>query len=201
MKIVEIKKHSEQELIAALRRVSLLHNTTVFPYQHAQIQLDNIAVKDIHPSQFYYLEDAVLQIRDLENALQKHGVDLFHINGYLTYKTFEGSLCTLLPPIVEYQTDQQGNIVPLLNDGIHRILYAQRKGKEAIQVVSIRHADEKYPLMGYPNPNGWRDVKAAEKVPEPKDKRIWRVPVEQGYMLYRNFNSVFESVGKPRLGK
>lgn len=198
MKIIRVIKHSEKELIDALRRVSLLHDAAIFPYQHAQIQMEDMQPGEIHPSQFYYLEDAVLKIADLEKALAVHNIDVFNLHGFVEYWTEDGNVYTLLPPIVEYQLDQKGKIVPLLNDGIHRILYAQRKNVDHMQVVVIKHADEKYPLMGYPNPNGWKDVKVVEKAPEPKDKRIWRVPVEQGYTLYRNFNSAFGSVGKPR---
>jgi hypothetical protein len=53
-------------------------------------------------------------------------------------------------------------------------------------------------VFGYVNPKGWEDVKLMKTAPSKKDKRHWRFPIEEAYKYYRNFNSAFENVGKPR---
>jgi len=198
MKIKNIKHHTKKELIKRLHNVTLLKNESVFPYKEAVIKLESIKINDIYPSQFYFLQPSLDKTDEIKKALKENNLDLFNLNGYLEYDTADDNSYTFLPPIVEYQPDKNGKIVPILNDGVHRVVYARQNGIESIQVISVKNIDEKYPIMGYPNPNGWNDIKKVEKAPETKDKRIWRIPAELGYTLYRNFNSAFENVGKPR---
>ncbi|HET9946523.1 MAG TPA: hypothetical protein VFQ63_00495 [Patescibacteria group bacterium] len=202
MKITQITHFSQEELLQRLRNVTLLHTEKTKPiyiYQQADISLSHTPVKDIFPSQLYQLEESIQRAEALQNALAEHNLDIFNLNGYLSYTTDQSpDIFTLLPIIIEYQKEADQRIFPLIADGFHRVALAKKQNRETIQTISIRNVREEYPYPGLPNPHGWEDIISVDSVPQKQDKRRWRFPIETAYNYYRNFNSAFENVGKPR---
>lgn len=203
MKILNYKKHSKEDLIKKLKKVTLLHSSNtknpIFVYENAEIELAHLVVSSLMPHQFYEIEEVILTLENLQKALAKKNIDLFNLNGYVSYTTDESeNPYTLIPVIIEYQREKDGSINPIILDGLHRISIARSQKLDKVQVVKIAKVNSKYPVFGYANPNGWQDVKLVQIAPDKKDKRLWRFPLEEVYKYYRDFNTSFENVGKPR---
>lgn len=203
MKIIKYKKHSKEELISKLRKVTLLHSSNtpnpIYVYKNAQVELTHIPVSSILPSQFYYLEESLLKVGKIQEALAEHNFDLFSLDGFVNYVTNESDITyNLLPIVVEYQMEKDGSINPIILDGLHRVILARKKNLKKIQVIKIANVTKDFPHPAYANPKGWEDVKLMKTPPSKKDKRHWRFPIEEAYKYYRNFNSAFKNVGKPR---
>ena len=203
MRILKYKKHSKDELVNRLRKVTLLHSSNtanpIYVYKNAEIELTHIPVSFILPSQFYYLEESLLKVGKIQEALAEHNLDLFNLDGFVNYFTDESDIVyNLLPIVIEYQIEKDGKINPIILDGIHRVILARKKKLKNIQVIKIANVSKDFPHPAYANPKGWEDVKLAKTAPSKKDKRHWRFPIEEAYKYYRNFNSAFDNVGKPR---
>ena len=204
MKILSFKKHSKEELIKRLKKVTLLHSSNtdnpIYVYKNAEIELVTLPVSILIPEQFYQIERVLGKLKDLQEALREKNIDMFNLNGYVSsYVTNESKkIHTLLPVVVEYQREKNGSVIPIILDGCHRISIARSQRLKTAQVIKIAKVDEKYPILGYVNPYGWQDVKLVQTAPDKKDKRLWRFPLEDVYKYYRNFNSAFENVGEPR---
>lgn len=205
MKILKYQKHSREELLRRLRKVTLLHSSKtknpIYVYKNAEIRLIDLPVSALIPEQFYQIEEVLRKLKDLQKALREKHVDMFNLNGYVSsYVTSESKkIHTLLPVVVECQREKDGSVVPIILDGCHRISIARSQKLKTVQVIEIAKVDEKYPILGYVNPHGWRDVELVKTAPEKKNKRLWRFPLKEVYKYYRDFNSAFENVGKPRL--
>lgn len=203
MKILHYKKHSKDELIKRLRKVTLLNSSKtknpIYVYKNAEIELMKLPISILKPEQFYQVEKVLLSLRNLQKALKKKNTDIFNLNGYVSYITDESkNTYTLLPVIIEYQLEKDGSINPIILDGLHRISVARSQKQEVVQVIKVARVSSKYPVFGRVNPNGWKDVKLVKTAPDKEDKRIWRFPLGEVYKYYRDFNSAFENVGKPR---
>lgn len=203
MKILKYKKYSKDELINNLRKVTLLHSSKtaspIYVYENAEIELAHIPVSSILPSQSYYLEEPLLRVGEIQEALMEYNLDLFSLDGFVNYVTNESDVMyNLLPIMVEYQMEKDGSINPIILDGIHRVILARKKNLKKIQVIKIANVSKDFPHPAYANPNGWQDVKLVQTAPDKKDKRLWRFPLGEVYKYYRNFNSAFDNVGKPR---
>jgi len=203
MRILQYKKHSKDELVNRLRKVTLLHSSNtpnpIYVYENVEIELTHIPVSSILPSQFYYLEEPLLRVGKIQEALAEHKLDLFSLDGFVKYITNQSDVVySLLPIVVEYQPEKDGRINPIILDGIHRVILARKENLKKIQVIKIVNVSSDYPYPGFVNPKGWEDVKLMKTAPAKKDKRHWRFPIEEAYKYYRNFDSAFENVGKPR---
>ncbi|MCP4687312.1 MAG: hypothetical protein GY859_04630, partial [Desulfobacterales bacterium] len=102
MKILEVTRFSERDLIERLRGLTMLEDETIHPYENAFISLENICVDDLFPPQRYVMKKELLKVRELKWRLEEHGVDLFNLNGFARL-TLEGvdEPIDLLPPVVE----------------------------------------------------------------------------------------------------
>ena len=203
MRIFQYKKHSKDELINKLRQVTLLSssNTTspIYVYKDAQIELTNVAVSDIVPSQFYYLEESLSKVGEIQKALKEQDIDLFNLDGFISYQTDESDIkYNLLPIIIEYQKEKDGSINPIILDGIHRVILARKENLQKIQVVKIANVSKDFPYPAYVNSRGWVEVLPAEFAPLQKDKRNWRFPIGEVNKYYRDLNSVFANIGEQR---
>ena len=203
MKILNYKKHSKEELIKRLRKVTLLHSSKtknpIYVYKNAEIELTNLPVSILMPENFYQIKEILLNLKNLQKVFREQNIDIFNLNGYVTYTTNESeNPYTLLPVIIEYQLEKDGSINPIILDGLHRISVARSQKLDTVKVIKIAKASQEYPVFGYANPNGWDDVKLVQSAPDKKDKRLWRFPLEEVYKYYRDFNSAFDNVGKPR---
>ena len=62
-----------------------------------------------------------------------------------------------LPPVIEESIERDGTKVLLINDGIHRVYAARKRGRK-INVVLARNVPAEYPYYAYALPQGWAQV-------------------------------------------
>lgn len=201
MDIIALERHSPAELIACLRRVPLMEQPEVLVYAEALISLEQIRPDCLHPPQNYLWLQELRKAQELRWSLAEHGVDLFRLDGYVTYtvRGEDGSEAAydLYPPIVEESFEADGTVALLINDGMHR-LYLARLEWAVPQVTYIRGVPKAYPYYAYPRRQGWEGLEVLAENPDPKTylKKCHRV--RHNKRLYRDFQAVFANVGHPR---
>ncbi len=175
MNIIALQCHPADELIACLRRVPLMEQPEVLIYEQALISLEQIHTDSLYPPQNYLWLQELRKTQDLRWSLAEQGVDLFRLDGYVTYtvRQDDGSEATydLYPPIVEESIEADGTVALLINDGMHR-LYLARLEWLVPQVTYIRGVPKAY-------------LKKCHRMRHNK-------------RLYRDFQGVFHNVGRPR---
>ncbi|MFI5330675.1 MAG: hypothetical protein ACHQ2F_06535 [Desulfobaccales bacterium] len=201
MEIITLKRHSTEELIARLRQVPLLDQPEVMIYERAFISLEQIHTDCLHPAQNYLWLKELRKTQDLGWSLAAQGVDLFHLDGFVTYTVLQGdgseATFDLYPPIVEESIEADGTVALLINDGMHR-LYLARLEWVVPQVTYIRGVDKAYPYYAYPRRERWEGLDLLADNPDPKTylKKCHRV--RHNKRLYRDFQAVFANVGRSR---
>jgi len=200
MKILKYKKHAKEELIRKLRKVTLLNSKKIgkpiFVYKNTVIELREVKIKDLVPLQLYQLKSSNQLIINLNNILwKKYKEDIFHMDGYCVYESNDKKY-TFIPPIIESIENSKGKMQNVVIDGLHRMLLAKKLKKETATVIVIRNIPQKLILPVVPNT--WEEMEIVEIAPKGERKRRWLIPPEKGYLYYRDFNSSFENVGKPR---
>ena len=197
MQIERVERHSAQELIERLRKVTMLTNPGVFPYKDVFISLEKLSTSYLMPPQRYVLSSELLKVRALSWALREHSVDIFNLDGFVRIwfsKDIEDPI-DLLPPVVEESIEDNGAVVNLINDGMHRVYMARLEWKIP-QVIFIRGIPKDLPYYAYPVPGGWDNIAEVEELPDGYIKKWHRI--KEYKSLYRNFNSAFDNVGAPR---
>lgn len=196
MDIKRVERHGVEELLANMRRVSMLTAPSEMPYKNAAITLATMHTNEIAPAQRYVLTQEILKVRDLQWSLREHDVDLFALDGYATI-WLEGydDPIDVLPPVVEKSMEADGSVVKILNDGMHRV-YLARMERTPIQVLYVEDVPKQFPYYAFPLVNGWSDVEIVSDLPEGYIKKWHRIKNYKS--LYRNFNSGFQNVGGPR---
>lgn len=201
MDIIALERHSAIELIACLRRVPLMEQTNVLIYEQALISLEQIHTDCLYPPQNYLWLKELRKTQDLRWSLAERGVDLFRLDGYITYtvRREDGSEATydLYPPIVEESIEADGTVALLINDGMHR-LYLARLEWVVPQVTYIRGVPKAYPYYAYPRRQRWEGLDLLAENPDSLTylKKCHRV--RHNKRLYRDFQAVFANVGRPR---
>ncbi|HAY20864.1 hypothetical protein [Desulfobacca acetoxidans] len=201
MEIVQVKHHPEIELIARLRRVPLQEQPEVLIYQPALISLEQIHTNYLHPPQNYIWLTELRKVQELRWSLREHGMDMFQLNGFVTYTVREknGDLVDydLYPPVVEESFEADGSLAHLINDGMHRV-YLARSEWVIPQVVYVRGIPKAYPYYAFPRPQGWEGL---DLLPDNPDKNRYLKKchrIRYNKSLYRNFQAVFKNVGGSR---
>ncbi len=203
MNIVSVVRHSAQELIDKLRQVPLLNQPDKLIYAEALITLECIHTDCLHPPQNYIWLEELRKVQDLRWGLAAHGVDLFRLDGYVTYtvRQEDGSEAAydLYPPVVEESIEADGTVALLINDGMHRV-YLARLEWVVPQVAFVRGIPKEYPYYAYPRPQGWQGIDILPENPDPRTylKKCHRV--RDNKRLYRDFQAVFQNVGRSRSG-
>lgn len=200
MKIKSYKTCSEKELIKKLRKVILLNSEKrkepIFAYKNALIELKKVDIKELLPLQLYQLASSNQLVSNLYKIFEEeYKEDIFNMKGYVTYISNDKRYA-LIPPIIESVKDSKGNTQRIIIDGLHRVLLAKKLKKKTIAVVVIENVPQKLNLPVAPN--SWEELRLIDVAPEIEDKRRWLIPPEEGYLYYRNFQSVFQNIGKPR---
>lgn len=189
---------SEHAVLEGLRRTRLQGHGGVMPYEHASLALVDLDPSELVPAQRYVLTDGVQRALALRGALAHLGIDPFHLGGGVLMETSAapGETIPLLPPIVEMSEEPDGSVVPLINDGIHRV-FAARAAHEPIQVVLVTGVPPEYPYYALALPGGWDDVVQLDELPDGFEKKTYRQP--DGYKaLFRDFNGVFPGIQQAR---
>ncbi len=201
MNIVTVARHSTEELIACLRRVPLMDQPDVLIYEQALITLEQIHTDYLHPAQNYIWLQELRKTQQLQWALAAWGLDLFRLDGYVTYtvQTGDGAeeVYDLYPPIVEESIQADGSLCAVINDGMHR-LYLARLEWVVPQVTYIRGVPEAYPYYAFPRPGQWEGLDQLAENPDPQNylKKCHRI--RENKKLFRDFQAVFHNVGRPR---
>lgn len=188
--------YSEEELIDKLRGVCILEDRKVFPYRDATITLETLAIEELFPAQRYVLKSELEKVRELKWELELHGYNLFKLNGYVDIEIEDGTVISVLPPVVEECITPNGRILHIINDGMHRCYMAYLEWVNP-QVVFIRGLPKSLPYYAHAIPEqDWKAIKILDEIPENFIKKWHRI--EQNKWLYRDFNSAFQNVGGPR---
>ncbi len=203
MDIISLERHSSEELLQCLRRVPLLKQPQVLVYEQALVSLELIHTNSLRPTQNYLWLQELRKTQELRWSLAERDVDLFRLDGYVTYTVREPSgeekTYDLYPPIVEESIEADGTLAPIINDGMHR-LYLARLEWVIPQVTYIRGVPREYPYYAFPRVQGWEDLDILEHNPDPQAylKKCHRV--RDNKKLYRDFQAVFHNVGRSRSG-
>jgi hypothetical protein len=201
MDIIALKRHPAPELIEDLRRVPLLQQPEILVYEQALITLELIHTGQLHPTQNYIWLTELRKIQELRWSLAAQGVDLFRLDGFVTY-TVRGEdgaeeSYAVYPPIVEESLEADGTLALIINDGMHR-LYLARQEWVVPQVVYIRGIPRAYPYYAYPRPEGWQGLDLLAENPD-RQKYLKKCHRRRdNKRLYRDFQAVFANVGRPR---
>jgi hypothetical protein len=201
MDIIELTRHSPQELTERLRRVPLLKQPDILVYADALISLEQIRTDHLAPTQNYVWLEEFRKVQDLRWSLAEHGVDLFRLDGFVTYTVRESAgakkLYNVYPPVVEESLEADGSVALIINDGMHR-LYLARLERVAPQVIYVRGVPKEYPYYAFPRPGGWEGIDLLANNPDPEAylKKCHRR--RDNKRLYRDFQAVFANVGRSR---
>ncbi|MDM8548693.1 hypothetical protein QUF72_01395 [Desulfobacterales bacterium HSG2] len=195
--VLEIEQFSEQELTDRLRNVTMLEDENTRPYENTFISLENISVEDLFPPQRYVLKQELLKIRELKWSLEKQGIDLFNLNGFVRIRLAgETEPIDLLPPVIEEKIEKNGRVTHIINDGMHRVYVAYLEWVIP-QVIFVRGLPKHLPYYAFPIPEkDWTKIEVRDDIPVNFIKKWHRT--RQNKKLYRNFNSAFMNVGGPR---
>jgi hypothetical protein len=201
MDIVSVTRHSAEELTQRLRQVPLLKQPDILIYAEALISLEQIHTDHLAPSQNYVWLAEFKKVQDLRWSLAEHRVDLFRLDGFVTYTVRKPDggeeLYAVYPPVVEESFEADGSVALLINDGMHR-LYLARLERVAPQVIYVRGVPKKYPYYAFPRSGGWEGIDLLADNPDPKTylKKCHRR--RENKRLYRDFQAVFANVGRSR---
>lgn len=173
-----------EELEQRVRATPLLQErdgATVYPYESANIRLQNLAYTDVAPTSLYVLRKNLAAQVAIASDISHDGYHPLDLNGGLLLKNQSGEFTGFVPPIVE-ETDGEGMYVL---DGAHRTSIGRWLGRThfvAIHVSGIRPD-----CPGYAFPNSWDEIKIMDEVPnDPAEKKHYRG--ENYRSLYRDFS-------------
>lgn len=200
---MKIQKHEllpESELLARLKKTRLRGFDRAEVYRDATLEVASKHTDDLIPAQRYVLADGVQTILDIADAFESLNIDVFNLRGALLFWP-EGAdpaeaPIPFLPPVIEESTEADGRKVLLINDGIHRV-YAARKRGRPLNVVLARNVPPEYPYYAYALPEGWAQVEELAELTEGYQKKAYRNP-DNYKALFRDFNEIFEGIQKQR---
>ena len=160
---MEYKTYTKNELIKTIKEDTyILGDSSINPYKNADVSLKKFNPFNLVPSTYYYFYDYVINLVKLYEDFLKDGIDIFNLDGYVSFfnKEYEKQLA-LTPPIIE-KVDNKDMIL----DGMHRIVTAKFL-KKNINCIYIENSDKNYLPYAVPNKNGWDDVQVFKnKVPD-----------------------------------
>ena len=201
MNIQRYELLSETELLDRLKKTRLRGFERAEVYHDATLEIANLHTDALTPAQRYVLADGVRTILDLADAFELKGVDVFALRGALLFWP-EGTDpagdpgIPFLPPVIEESREPDGSTVLLINDGIHRV-YAARKRGRSLNVVLAKNVPADYPYYAYALAEGWAAVEELADLAEGYQKKAYRNP-DNYKALFRDFNEIFEGVQKQR---
>jgi hypothetical protein len=201
MNITSLERHDAAELTARLRKVPLLEQPEVLVYEHALISLECIHTDCLNPPQNYIWLEELRKTQELRWSLAAKGVNLFRLDGFVTYtvRLPQGEEATfdLYPPIVEESIEADGTVALIINDGMHRLFLARMEWVVP-QVTFIRGIPKEYPYYAFPRKEGWKGLDLLAENPD-KQKYLKKCHrVRDNKRLFRDFQAVFQNVGRPR---
>ena len=201
MNILRYELLPEADLLARLKKTRLRGFERAEVYRDATLEIATLDTDALTPAQRYVLADGIATILEIADAFAPRGIDVFALRGGLLFWP-EGTdpsidpAIPFLPPVIEESREPDGRTVLLINDGIHRV-YAARKRGRGLNVVLAKNVPAEYPYYAYALPDGWAQVEELSELTEGYEKKAYRNP-DNYKTLFRDFNEVFEGVQKQR---
>jgi hypothetical protein len=200
MQITKYDLLAEAELLSRLKRTRLRGFDRAEVYRDATLEVVEADPESLTPAQRYVLQEGVQAILDVADAFEPRGIDVFALRGALLFwpegSDPEGPPIPFLPPVIEESIERDGRKILLINDGIHRVYAARKRGRK-LNVVLARNVPAEYPYYAYALPDGWAQVDELAELQEGYQKKEYRNP-ENYKTLFRDFNEIFEGVQKQR---
>ena len=201
MQITKYDLLSESDLLSRLKRTRLRGFDRAEVYRDATLEILEADPAVLTPAQRYVLQEGVQAILDVADAFAPLGIDIFSLRGALLFwpqgtDPNNDPPIPFLPPVIEESIERDGRKVLLINDGIHRVYAARKRGRK-INVVLARNVPPEYPYYAYALPDGWAQVEELKELQENYQKKEYRNP-ENYKALFRDFNEIFEGVQKQR---
>ncbi|MDR0727133.1 MAG: hypothetical protein LBF37_03665 [Rickettsiales bacterium] len=182
-KIVNYKQYSKEDLFNIIRNTSIKGDSSVFPFSDFKLSVQTISQEDLIPTQTFVFNDQIKLIQNLVRQFSKLGIDLFSLNGFVSFKTLatqQGGQNEIRKiaeefvysiPIVEVIEG-----APLIIDGMHRATVAGKK-KIPFNALFIENVPEHLYPYQLPLSGGWSAVKQFKnKLPDGFSRKERRYP-------------------------
>lgn len=201
MRLLRWETLSTEETLARFKKTRLKGFDRPYVYENATLELaPSVDPETLAPTQRYLLKNEFNTVLTLEQLFRPHGIDVFALTGAVLFwierdGEEEGPI-PLTPPIVEESVEPDGRTVWIINDGMHRIAAARKRGR-TINVIRARGVPRDYPYYAFPMAEGWNGMTELDELPDGFQKKAYRVP-ENYKALFRDFNEVFPGVQKQR---
>ncbi|CAK0773599.1 ParB domain-containing protein [Azospirillaceae bacterium] len=201
MKLVRWEQLSVDETLERFRKTRLKGFDRPYIYAKGVLSLQRaVSTDDLVPAQRYVLQSDLDVIFALEALFSPHGVDIYALEGAILFWVerdgeVEGPI-PLAPPVVEVSEEADGRRIFLINDGMHRVTAARRRGRP-IHVILAEGVPSNYPYYALPLSRGWVEVETLLELPDSYQKKAYRFP-ENYKALFRDFNEVFPGIQKQR---
>jgi hypothetical protein len=204
--MADVNVFSSEELCSKLKQVTL-RGSSIQPYLNSHISIEQFNPKNLSPCQRYVLLPVLRKLEQLRWDIQSnHNCDILRLNGYLkvaypseysAHGVVEtvGQTIDILPPVCEEFINDFGELMILVNDGMHRVYLAYQMGIP-INVAYVRGVDKNYPYYAYKLPCGFNEVEIINEIPHNYLKKFH--VAKEHKKLYRWFNSEFENIGESR---
>ncbi len=201
MKLVRWQIFSTGETLAKIRLVRLKGYSSPLIYSRSTLSLERAVPTDaLVPAQRYVLKSHLDRVSRLADLFAQKGLNIFALEGLLLFWTeTEGMVAgpiPIIPPVVEESYEENGRLVWLINDGMHRLTVALRLGI-SVNILLAKDVPAEWPYYAFPLSGGWADVEDLESLPAGYRKKDYRRP-EDYKALFRDFNAVFPGIQKER---
>lgn len=153
MIITNYKLHSQNELFDIIRRTHLAGASSIHPFKESKLTIQKVSYRDLIPTQAFVLREQLDMIDSIHNQMMAHNINVFRMNGFLTYNANDmESQFVFTPPIIEVIDGQ-----PLIIDGQHRTTYAGDNGI-TFNALIIENIDKQVYPYQLPLRGGWDAV-------------------------------------------
>lgn len=201
MKLLRWEQLTAEETLARFKRTRLKGFGQPYVYEPATLTLEKgVGTDRLVPAQRYVLQSDLDSVFALEKMFALHGIDIYALEGALMFwierdGEEEGPI-PLTPPIIEGSIEADGQHIWLINDGMHRVMAARKRGVP-INIILAEGVSPEHPYYALPLSNGWADVQELTELPDGFQKKDYRVP-DNYKALFRDFNEVFPGIQKQR---
>lgn len=201
MRLLRWEQWSTEKTLAQFKKSRLKGFGQPFIYETAALELvPAVDPESLSPTQRYVLNSDLDSIFAIEELFRPHGIDIYALTGALLFWVErdgeeEGPI-PFCPPIVEESVEPDGRTVRIINDGMHRIAAARKRGRP-INVILARGIPAEYPYYAYPMAEGWTGLLELDELPDGFQKKSYRLP-DNYKSLFRDFNEVFPGIQKQR---
>lgn len=201
MKLLRWEQLTAEETLSRFKRTRLKGFGQPYVYEPAVLTLEKgVSTDRLVPAQRYVLQSDLDSVFALEKMFALHGIDIYALDGALMFwierdGEEEGPI-PLTPPIIEGSTEADGRHIWLINDGMHRVMAARKRGVP-INIILAEGVPPEHPYYALPLSKGWADVQELAELPDGFQKKDYRVP-DNYKALFRDFNEVFPGIQKQR---